>query len=161
MNGERRSSPQGAPHSTFSIQHSTFASLHTLSTIPLHLARRKEEVNLYDRTRWILIVGALLLAVSVGWFAYDAGLEQGVEQSGKMAPGTTVASDGHHGWHHWRGDFFFPPFFHIIIWIVILRMIFGCGRWHRRGWGRCGGLDDWHDRAHERMNQPGGGPTTR
>ena len=34
--------------------------------------------------RWIALAGALLLAVAVGFWAYDAGVAHGIEQSGKI-----------------------------------------------------------------------------
>ena len=34
--------------------------------------------------RWIALVGALLLALAVGFTAYQAGVAHGIEQSGKI-----------------------------------------------------------------------------
>ena len=57
--------------------------------------------------RWMMIAGAVLLAVLVGVVAYNAGLDRGIEQSGKM-----VAAPYPYYWHHhgFPGYFLFPLF---------------------------------------------------
>jgi hypothetical protein len=112
--------------------------------------------------RWIPIVAAVVLAAVVGGIAYNAGVAQGIEESGKViaAPGGPYPAYPYMGWHRpWGFGFFFAPLFFIFFWFVILR-----GPFWRGGWGRrCGGgLDEWHRQAHERMwNDPtGSGGTT-
>ena len=106
--------------------------------------------------RWAVIVGALILAVGVGAFAYNAGLAHGIEQSGKIvaAPGAPYPYY-YGGWHRpWGFGFFFGPIFFILFWVFVMRAIFGGHRW-RRGCGGESRLDEWHRRAHERMwNEP-------
>lgn len=103
--------------------------------------------------RWAVIVGALLLAAIVGVMAYNAGVMQGVEQSGKIVEG--------HWYGHRHGGFFFIPFLAIAFWFLIVRGLFWRGGWHR-GACRDGGLDEWHRRAHERMwNEPKGAQPER
>ena len=116
--------------------------------------------------RWIAIVGALLLAAMVGFMAYQAGVAQGVEQSGKIvAPpsGGYPYPYPYYGWHRpWGFGFFvFPLFF--LFWFLVVRGLF----WRRRAWyggygaygGGCGPrhhFEEWHRQAHERD----GGETT-
>ena len=113
-------------------------------------------------TRWIVIFAALALAMAVGFIAYNAGISQGVEQSGKIvtAPGGGAYPYPYH-WHRpWGFGFFFAPLFFLLFWVLIFRGLFG----HRWRGGRCGQrLDEWHRQAHERMwNDPsGGGAPTR
>ena len=98
--------------------------------------------------RWVPIVAALVLAVVVGGIAYNAGVAQGVAQSGKMvAPYPYPFA----GWHPWFPGFFFAPFLFVIFGVMIVRGLFWRGGWHR---GRCGSrdLDEWHRQAHERMS---------
>jgi hypothetical protein len=99
----------------------------------------------------MVILGAVLLALGVGYFAYEAGFDQGVVQTGKAVPEHGFRD---YGWHHWHHGIFFPPFFAIVFWVVVLRMLFG-GRCGRR-WDRYGDLEDWHSRAHDRMRGDGG-----
>lgn len=104
--------------------------------------------------RWIPAVAALVLAAIVGVMAYNAGVAHGIAQSGKivMPPGGPYP---YYGWHPWGPGFFFAPFLFIIFGVVMLRALFGAGRWrHAR---HCGyhALDEWHRQAHERMwNDP-------
>ena len=107
--------------------------------------------------RWMSIVAAVVLAAVVGGMAYNFGVAQGLEESGKViaAPGGPYP---YTGWHRpWGFGFFFGPLFFIFFWFVILRGLFGHGRWGRR----CGGgLSEWHRREHERMwNDPSGSGT--
>lgn len=110
--------------------------------------------------RWIPIVAAVVLAAVVGGIAYNAGVAQGFEESGKViaAPGGPYPYP-YMGWHRpWGFGFFFAPLFFIFFWFVILRGLFWRGGFGRR----CGGgLDEWHRRAHERMwNDPHGSATS-
>lgn len=117
-----------------------------------------------NRSRFVVIVvAALLFAAVVGGIAYNVGVANGIEHSGRMvvAPG---AGAGHvpypYNWYRPWGfgfPFFFPLFFFILLIAFLVRGVFG--RVHRYGYG-CGPegrLDEWHRRAHERMwNEPSG-----
>jgi hypothetical protein len=107
--------------------------------------------------RWIAVVGALLLAVLVGFAAYQAGVERGIEQSGKIVAPPSGTNPypypypyPYYGWHRpWGfGFFFFPLFF--LFWFLVVRGLF----WRRAGYGGgCGPRgrwDEWHRQAHER-----------
>ena len=123
--------------------------------------------------RWIAVLAALLLATLVGFTAFQAGVERGIEQSGKIVAPPSGAQPYpypypyYHGWHRpWGfGFFFFPLFF--LFWFLIVRGLF----WRRRGWygpgygagyGGCGPrgrFEEWHRQAHEREaggTTPGG-----
>jgi len=104
--------------------------------------------------RWIALAGALLLAVAVGFWAYQAGVAQGIEQSGKIvaAPsgGPYPYPYPYYGWHRpWGFGFFFVPLF-FVFWLFVVRGLF----WRRAGYGGgCGPrgrFDEWHRQAHAR-----------
>lgn len=108
-----------------------------------------------NNIRWIVFVGALLLAVMVGFAAWQAGVAHGIEQSGKIvvAPpsGPAPYPYPYYGWHRpWGFGFFFVPFFFFAFWFLVVRGLF----W-RRGWyGGCywprGRFEEWHRQAHGR-----------
>jgi len=103
-----------------------------------------------NRYRWIPIVAAVVLAVVVGGIAYNAGVANGIQQSGKIvmpAPGA-YPYPYPYMWHPWGFGFFFGPFFFILFWFVILRCLFWRGRWHhaRCGYDRPPSGDDHSDR---------------
>jgi len=113
--------------------------------------------------RWIALAGALLLAAAVGFWAYQAGVAQGIEQSGKIVvpqAGAPAAAypypyPYYYGWHRpWGFGFFFVPFFFFAFWLFVIRGLF----WRRRAWygGGCGPygpygrFEEWHRQAHAR-----------
>ena len=73
------------------------------------------------RHRWIIAVGALLLAAAVGYAAYTAGFSQGIEESGKVAA-APQSWHGHH--HHWGFGWVFPLFI-FAFWLVAFRAFRG------------------------------------
>jgi hypothetical protein len=113
--------------------------------------------------RWAVIVGALVLAAMVGGIAYNAGVAQGIAQSGKIVAGPAGPYPypyPYYWYRPWGGGFFFAPLFFIAFWLLVIRGLFWRGGWHRGGCGPGGRLDEWHRRAHERMgNEPEGGAT--
>ena len=137
---------------------------------------------MYSTYRWIVLVGALLLAAMVGFAAWQAGVAHGIEQSGKIvisSPGVAGAAPApypypypYYGWHRpWGFGFFFMPFFFIFFWIFIVRGLF----WRRAAWyggygGPCGPrgrferFEEWHRQAHARdagEAAPAGAPVER
>jgi hypothetical protein len=108
--------------------------------------------------RWAVLVGALLLASAVGFWAYQAGMAHGIEQSGKIVappPGAYPYPYPYYGWHRpWGFGFFFGPLFFLAFWLIVVRGLF----WRRRyGYGGgCGPggrfdrLEEWHRQAHAR-----------
>ena len=122
--------------------------------------------------RWLILLGALLFAAAVGFWAFQAGTAHGIEQSGKIvvAPPPTAAPGAYpypypypyYGWHRpWGGGFFFGPIFFIAFWLILIRGIF----WRRRAWyggygpgcGPYGRFEEWHRQAHEREREPATG----
>ena len=114
----------------------------------------------------VLIVGA----VGVGVYAYNAGVAQGMIESGKVvAPATGLAPYAYYG-----GPFFFHPFgwgfgflgclFPLLFFFLffgLLRGIFWGGRW---GWRHHRHLDsgehgvppmveEWHRKMHEQPSE--------
>jgi hypothetical protein len=66
--------------------------------------------------QWMMIGGAVLLAVLVGVVAYNAGIDRGIEQSGKIVAPPAGAVPYPYAypvyWHRpWFGGFFFFPLF--------------------------------------------------
>ena len=109
--------------------------------------------------RWTVIIGALLLAVAVGFGAWQAGVAHGIEQSGKIVAAPSAPSGPapypypYYGWHRpWGFGFFFVPLFFFAFWFLVVRGLF----WRRGGYG-CygpggprGRFEEWHRQAHER-----------
>ncbi|MDE3091146.1 MAG: hypothetical protein KGJ80_17360 [Chloroflexota bacterium] len=109
----------------------------------------------------VLIVGA----VGVGVYAYNAGVAQGMIESGKVvAPATGVAPYPYYG-----GPFSFHPFgwgfgflgclFPLLFFFLffgLMRAIFWGGRWgwrHHRHWenGAPPMVEEWHRKMHEQQ----------
>jgi hypothetical protein len=134
------------------------------------------------------LVAALLLAAGVGFWAYQAGVAHGIEQSSKIvvaAPGAGPypypAPYPYYGWHHpWGGGFFFGPLlgflFVLILLRVLVRGLFWRGVvWHSHGapgcypgyagrYGPRGRFEEWHRQAHARDGEappPAGGEAPR
>jgi hypothetical protein len=82
------------------------------------------------RVRWAVIIGALLLAAAVGYTAYNAGIERGIEQSGRLV----AAPPGAVPYYYWHGPHFggwiFIPFL-FAFWIVAFRAFRGHHRHYR------------------------------
>ena len=99
--------------------------------------------------RWIAIVGALLLAAMVGFWAYQAGVAHGIEQSGKIVvppSGPSPYPYPYYGWHRPWGFGFFAPLVFLAFWFLLVRGLF----WRRAWYGGRGRFDEWHRQAHER-----------
>lgn len=107
------------------------------------------------RIRWTAIAAAVLVAIGVGIASYNLGVSHGLAvSSGNSVP---AGAFGPYGWHRPWGFGFFSPLFFLLFWFLLFRVFFW-GGFHRRrySYGPDEGpsrLDDWHRRAHERMNQ--------
>ena len=86
--------------------------------------------------RWLLLIAAIAIAAIVGFGAFSAGVQHGLMQSGKIvAPAGPYPYPYRYYWHPWE---FFFPFFGILLFFLILRVLFWRGRgWHRYSYG-CG-----------------------
>jgi len=124
---------------------------------------------------WVVVLVTVLLAVSVGYFAYNAGVAHGVMTGQQIAAagagGTTPAVPPAalywygYGWHRPWGFGFFPFLFLMFFFIWALRALAWGGPWRRhRYYGRGyyfdppPTFDEWHRRAHERMSKEPGAP---
>ena len=110
-----------------------------------------------------MVILLILVAIAVGVGAYNVGLHQGLEESGRAGDVVRVVGPG----------FGFP--FGLILFPLFLFGIFALVRgafWHR-GWGpghhdgpwdRRARLEDWHRRQHEEGSDdrpaPGGEPAS-
>lgn len=108
--------------------------------------------------RWIAFAGALLLAAAVGFWAFQAGVAHGIEQSGKIvvppagapAAGAYPYPYPYYGWHRpWGFGFFFVPLFFFAFWFLIVRGLFWRRSWYGGGCGPRGRFEEWHRQAHE------------
>ena len=112
-----------------------------------------------SRYAWAFgLLAVILIALAAG-VAYNIGLSQGLAQTGVEA---ATPPPYPYGWHRpWGAGFLFPLFF-IFFWLVFFRgFCWGWGPWWHRYYGGphyTDRLDDWHRRAHERM-EGGAGPT--
>jgi len=106
--------------------------------------------------RWIAIVAALLLAATVGFAAWQAGVAHGIEQSGKIVVSPSGAYPAPYpypyygGWHRpWGFGFLFVPLF-FAFWLIVVRGLFWRRGWYGGGCGPRGRFDEWHRQAHAR-----------
>ena len=101
------------------------------------------------RTWFRIAIGVLALATLAGvsTYSYNAGLAQGLSESGR-----TIAF-APRPWGFGFGFFPIFPLFVIFFWFVILRGLFWRGPWGHRRWYYDGvppAFDEWHRRAHDR-----------
>jgi len=125
-----------------------------------------EEGFTVDR-RWIAGIVSVLVLVAIGGAiannAYQAGLAQGLAQSGQPGdqprPGPYYYGPWGYGWvghgFGFFGGFLFMLFFIFLIFAVLRGLWFwgrgGPGHWHRgpSGAGAPPWFEEWHRRAHE------------
>jgi hypothetical protein len=110
------------------------------------------------RLAWAAIAAALLGALVVGVASFNAGVSHGLAISPALAnaqPGVVVP----YGWYRpWGFGFGVGPLFLVLFSFLALRMVLHGGP-HRRRWHAGDERDappffeDWHRRAHERMNR--------
>jgi hypothetical protein len=110
------------------------------------------------RFRWIVGFTTVLIAIVVGTIAYNAGVSHGLA-AGAPAAGAAANAAISYRFHPWGFGFF--PLGILFFWFLFARVLFwgGCGRrWHYMGPYYPGphepgsSFDEWHRRAHERMN---------
>src|SRR5262245_611335 len=102
------------------------------------------------------ILAALLIAVAIGVVAYNAGFSHGLAIAA-TAGGAPAGPLPPYGFYRpWRFGFL-GPFLFVLFAFFLLRVLFW-GGFHSRGWMYPGfydappPFDEWHRRAHERMN---------
>jgi hypothetical protein len=118
----------------------------------------------------VIAVLAIAAAVAIGLGAYNAGVAQGIAESGRVVAAAPPAGTPYvYVWprHYWGFGFGFFPLFFLLFFFFAMRALFWRRSW-RGGWGGgwgCGygygpgpyNLDEWHRRAHE---QPGSSQST-
>jgi hypothetical protein len=112
------------------------------------------------RFRWAGFVAAVLVAVAVGVTSYNVGVSHGLaigaQASGAAVPAVPYGPYGPYGWYRPWGFGFFGPFVFVLFWFLIFRFVFSGGfhrrRWHRGPYDAPPAFEDWHRRAHDRMN---------
>src|SRR2546427_6399203 len=103
---------------------------------------------------------AIAAAVAIGIGAYNAGMAQGIAESGRAvaAPpaGVPYVSVWPRPWGFGFG--FFPFFFFLLFFFFVLRGLMWRGGWRGGRACRYGGVppafDEWHRRAHEQQIPP-------
>ena len=119
----------------------------------------------YRGIRWAAMFGMLLLSITVGILAYNAGLSHGLAQVAATTQTQPALYPNAYGWHPFWGFGFpvFPILMFFFFWFFVSRLLCWGGPWRRRGWygygdggdgGRYGApptFDEWHQRAHDRM----------
>jgi len=118
-----------------------------------------------------LAIAVLLIAgaVAIGMWAYNAGVAQGVAESGRALAVPPSGAPVVYVWPRPWGFGFFPifPIFFFLLFFFLLRGLFWGGPW-RRGVG-CGygydavppAFEEWHRRAHGSVPAPPAGNDTR
>jgi hypothetical protein len=106
---------------------------------------------------------AVLLAVGIAALAYQAGVSHGLALHVPAEGAAPPVAVWPYYWYRPWGFGFGPILFFILLWIVLSRAFFwrGRARWHRAYWVEGPPhFDEWHRRAHERMNNPNTPPST-
>jgi hypothetical protein len=110
------------------------------------------------RSGWWLALVAVVGFILVGVVAYDAGVAHGAAVAGAAASGALPPYAYGWGWYRpWGFGFGFPLFILLFFWLVIARGFFWGRPWRRSWYDYRGDFDEWHRRAHERM-QPDSAP---
>ena len=130
-------------------------------------------MNRYLARGILIAVLALAAAVAIGLGAYNAGVAQGIAESGRAVAALPPGATPVYLWPYRGFGFGFFPFFVLLFLFFVLRgVIWRRQRWYGwgGGWGPgCGYyrgvppapyFDEWHRRAHEQQPpQPPSGTT--
>jgi hypothetical protein len=113
-----------------------------------------------NRSLWRAVALAALVmagaaAIAIG--AYNAGMEQGFVESGRVVEAPAAGTPYVYVWPRPWGVGFFPifPIFFLLFFFFVVRGLLWRGPW-RGGWGPGGvpaRFDEWHRRAHEEMDR--------
>lgn len=110
-----------------------------------------------------LATGMLLIAgaAAIGIGAYNAGVAQGIAESGRAIVAPQAGTPYVYVWPRPWGFGFFPffPLFFFVLFFFVLRGLLWRAPW-RRGWDyRYGGVppafEEWHRRAHAAQSASG------
>jgi hypothetical protein len=127
LGAHRSSKVPTAPleHMNFTISSSVVARI---------LLERTRRIVMGNRTVFWVVIAFLLIATlaGVGYYSYSAGVARGIAESGRAAAGGSAPVAAWPWWGFHFGFFpFFPLFFFILLWVVLLRGLF----WRGRRWG--------------------------
>jgi hypothetical protein len=124
-----------------------------------------------NRSLWgMLAIAALVVAAAaaIGTGAYNAGVAQGLVESGRAIAAPPAGGPYVYVWPRPWGFGFFPffPILFFLVFFFVVRGLLWRGAW-RGGWG-CGydrvppAFDEWHRRAHSERptSTPTAGGTT-
>ena len=115
-----------------------------------------------------MTIGALVIAgaAAIGIGAYNAGVAQGIVESGRMIAAPPAATPYVYVWPRPWGFGFFPffPILFFLFFFVVVRGLLWRGRWHG-GWryrydGVPPAFEEWHRRAHAGQSSPTGTTST-
>jgi hypothetical protein len=114
----------------------------------------------------VLVLVLVGVGAGIGISAYNAGVAQGMVESGKVA----APAQGFVPYPYYGGPFFHPfgfglfglliPLFFLFVFFGVLRAIFWRGRWGGHGmhdrWanGAPPMFEEWHRRMHEQHEEP-------
>src|SRR5580765_1584743 len=110
----------------------------------------------------LIIVGAAVIGIG----AYNAGVAQGIVESGRMIAAPPTGTPYVYVWPRPWGFGFFPfgPILFFLFFFVVVRGLLWRGRWHG-GWrhrydGIPPAFEEWHRRAHAGQSSSTGTPST-
>jgi hypothetical protein len=112
-----------------------------------------------------LVIGVLFLgaAAVLGIGAYNAGVAQGLAESGRLIAAPAVGTPVYVWQRPWGFGFFpfFPLLFLFLFFFVVRGMLWrgrGHGGWRYRYEGVPPMFEEWHRRAHAHAPEPGSRP---
>ena len=117
--------------------------------------------------RWAIVALSIVAAIAIGATAYQAGVSHGIAMQAPVASAPNAQGGAqavppppypYYPYRYYGPRFgFFGPLLTIFLFVFLFRMLFwGFWGWRRRYWHYDpqfgpSRLDDWHRRAHERM----------
>jgi MFS family permease len=98
---------------------------------------------------------AVAAAVAIGIGGFQMGVAHALATSGSAIAGPVVPyAYGWYPWHHGFG--FFPILGLLLLFLLVRRIFWWRGPWHRHGYCRHDGVppafDEWHRRAHSQQS---------
>ena len=116
--------------------------------------------NRFATRAWLGVLLAAVVAVGVGFAAYNAGVAQGLAEGSRIAGTPGAVPPYVYMWPHpWGFGFgFFPFFFVLLCFFLVRRLLWAGGEWGHRYDGIPRRFEEWHRRAHERDAPPNASP---
>jgi hypothetical protein len=116
-----------------------------------------------NRYVWRALAIAVLViagAAAIGIGAYNAGMAQGIAESGRALAAPPAGAPYVYVWPRPWGFGFFPffPLFFLVLFFFVVRGLLWRGRWGGGCGYRYGGVppafEEWHRRAHGQQSTP-------